>query len=128
MPVGVSRTMQLYLQISLTSIYELVHQSDIPIMASCFALATSQNLVWDEDALAGMPVVYIKHNNVTAATRTFKLGSKGEELIPELEIVSDNVFTKTKSNAPIDANLTTLELPVASSLFQSREGRSYRGG
>jgi nicotinamidase-related amidase len=47
----------------------------------------------------GMPVVYIKHNNVTAATRTFKPGSKGEELVPELKIVSDNIFTKTKSNA-----------------------------
>ena len=26
----------------------------------------------------GMQVVYIKHNNITAATRTFKPGSKGE--------------------------------------------------
>ena len=47
----------------------------------------------------GMHVVYIKHNNVTAATRTFKPGSKGEELVPEIKIVSDNIFVKTKSNA-----------------------------
>ena len=46
----------------------------------------------------GMHVVYIKHNNVTAATRTFKPGSKGEELVPEIKIVSDNIFVKTKSN------------------------------
>ena len=26
----------------------------------------------------GMHIVYIKHNNITAATRTFKPGSKGE--------------------------------------------------
>ena len=47
----------------------------------------------------GMQVVYIKHNNITAATRTFKPGSKGEELVPEMKVVSDNVFVKTKSNA-----------------------------
>ena len=46
-----------------------------------------------------MLVVYIKHNNVTAGTRTFKLGTKGEELVPEMKVVSDNIFVKTKSNA-----------------------------
>ena len=47
----------------------------------------------------GMHVVYIKHNNITAATRTFKPGSRGEELAPELKVVSDHIFVKTKSNA-----------------------------
>ena len=47
----------------------------------------------------GMHIVYIKHNNTTAGTRTFKPGSKGEELVPEMKVVSDNVFVKTKSNA-----------------------------
>ena len=47
----------------------------------------------------GMQVVYIKHNNITATTRTFKPGSKGEELVPEMKVVSDNIFVKTKSNA-----------------------------
>ena len=46
-----------------------------------------------------MHIVYIKHNNITAATRTFKPGSKGEELAPEMKVVSDNIFVKTKSNA-----------------------------
>ena len=46
-----------------------------------------------------MHVIYIKHNNITAATRTFKPGSKGEELVPEMKVVSDNIFMKTKSNA-----------------------------
>ena len=46
-----------------------------------------------------MMVVYIKHNNVTAGTRTFKPGTKGEELVPEMKVVSDNIFVKTKSNA-----------------------------
>ena len=44
-------------------------------------------------------VVYIKHNNITAGTRTFKPGTKGEELVPEMKVVSDNIFVKTKSNA-----------------------------
>jgi nicotinamidase-related amidase len=47
----------------------------------------------------GILVVYIKHNNITAATRTFKPGTKGEELVPEMRVVSDNIFVKTKSNA-----------------------------
>lgn len=47
----------------------------------------------------GMYVVYIKHNNITAGTRTFKPDTKGAELVPELKVVSDNVFVKTKSNA-----------------------------
>jgi len=47
----------------------------------------------------GMHVVYIKHNNITASTRTFKPGTRGEELVPELKVVSNNIFVKTKSNA-----------------------------
>ena len=47
----------------------------------------------------GMHVVYIKHNNITAGSRTFKPGTRGEDLVPELKVVSDNIFVKTKSNA-----------------------------
>lgn len=46
-----------------------------------------------------MHIVYIKHNNITAGTRTFKPGSKGAELVPEMKVVGDNLFVKTKSNA-----------------------------
>ena len=46
-----------------------------------------------------MPIAYIKHNNITAGTRTFKPGTKGEELVSELNVVSGNIFTKTKANA-----------------------------
>ena len=44
-------------------------------------------------------IVYIKHNNITAGTRTFKPNTKGAEPVPEMKVVSDNIFTKTKSNA-----------------------------
>jgi nicotinamidase-related amidase len=47
----------------------------------------------------GMHVVYIKHNNISAGTRTFKPGTKGAELVPEMKIVSENIFLKTKGNA-----------------------------
>ena len=47
----------------------------------------------------GMHIVYIKHNNITAGTRTFKPGTRGEEFVPELKVVSDHIFVKTKSNA-----------------------------
>ncbi len=54
-----------------------------------------------------MHVVYIKHNNLSAATRTFKPGTHGAELVPELKIVSDNIFVKTKSNALTSESFAT---------------------
>ena len=44
-------------------------------------------------------VVYFQHNNLSAGTRTFKPGTHGAELVPELNVVSDHIFTKVKSNA-----------------------------
>ena len=46
-----------------------------------------------------MLIVYIKHNNITAGTRTFKPNTKGEQFVPELSVVSDHIFVKTKANA-----------------------------
>ena len=46
-----------------------------------------------------MDVVYIKHNNLSPGTRTFKPDTKGAELVPELRVVSNKVFVKTKANA-----------------------------
>ena len=44
-------------------------------------------------------VVYFQHNNLSAGTRTFKPGTHGAELVPELNVVSGHVFTKSKSSA-----------------------------
>ena len=44
-------------------------------------------------------IVYIQHSNLSAGTRTFKPGTRGAELVPELHVVSDHIFTKVKSNA-----------------------------
>ena len=44
-------------------------------------------------------VVYIKHNNLSAGTRTFKPDTRGADFVDELKIVSNNIFVKTKSNA-----------------------------
>ena len=52
----------------------------------------------------GMFIVYIKHNNITAGTRTFKPDTKGEQLVPELSVVSDHIFVKTKANALTSVN------------------------
>ena len=46
-----------------------------------------------------MEVVYIRHHNLSDGTRTFKPGARGAELVPELKVVSENIFTKSKSNA-----------------------------
>ena len=40
------------------------------------------NAAIDWAVAEGMHVVYIKHNNITASTRTFKPGTHGEELGP----------------------------------------------
>ena len=37
----------------------------------------------------GMTVIYIKHNNLSAGTRTFKPGTKGAELVPS-EYIREN--------------------------------------
>jgi len=44
-------------------------------------------------------VVYIKHNNLSAGTKTFKPETRGAELVPDMKVVSQNIFTKTKGNA-----------------------------
>ena len=57
------------------------------------------NSAIDWAVACGMHVVYIRHNNLSAGTRTFKPGTKGAELVPEMKIVSDNIFVKSKGNA-----------------------------
>ena len=55
----------------------------------------------------GMYVVYIKHNNITAGTRTFKPDTKGAELVSELSVVTNHIFVKTKANALTSEEFTT---------------------
>jgi nicotinamidase-related amidase len=57
------------------------------------------NVAIDWAVECGMEVVYIQHNNLSPGTRTFKPDTKGAELVPELKIVSDHIFVKTKANA-----------------------------
>ena len=44
-------------------------------------------------------VVYIRHYNLSAGTRILKPDTIGAQLVPEMKIVSDNIFIKTKGNA-----------------------------
>ena len=44
-------------------------------------------------------VIYIRHENLSAGTRTLKPNTYGSELASDLKIVSKNVFTKYKGNA-----------------------------
>ena len=44
-------------------------------------------------------VVYIRHENLSVGTRTFKPNTKGAELVSDMKIVSNHVFTKYKGNA-----------------------------
>ena len=45
------------------------------------------------------PFSAILHENLSAGTRTFKPGTYGAELVPDVKIVSKNIFTKSKGNA-----------------------------
>lgn len=56
------------------------------------------NKVIDWAVESGIYVIYIKHENISEKTRTFKHGTFGAELVPDLKIVSDNIFTKYKSS------------------------------
>jgi nicotinamidase-related amidase len=51
-------------------------------------------------------VVYIRHENLSAGTRTFKPDTHGSELVPDLRIVSKNIFTKYKGNALTSEDFT----------------------
>ena len=44
-------------------------------------------------------VVYIRHENLSAGTRTFKPNTRGSELTSDLKMASNNIFTKYKGNA-----------------------------
>ena len=44
-------------------------------------------------------VVYIRHENLSVGTRTFKPNTPGAEFVPDLKMVSKNIFTKYKGNA-----------------------------
>lgn len=51
-------------------------------------------------------MVYMKHNNLSSQARTFKPGTHGAELVPDLKIVSENIFTKTRGNALTNEDFT----------------------
>ena len=51
-----------------------------------------------------MYVIYIRHENLSEGTRTFKPGTRGAELAPDMNLVSDNIFTKSKGNALTSAD------------------------
>ena len=46
-----------------------------------------------------IPVVYIKHYNLSSGTRTFKPNTRGSELVSDMKLVSSNIFEKSKGNA-----------------------------
>ena len=46
-----------------------------------------------------MHIIYIRHENLSAGTRNFKPNTIGSELVSDLEVVSENIFTKYKGNA-----------------------------
>ena len=72
-------------------------QNDITKNYKEIIAKVNEAIDWAEQK--GLWIVYIQHNNLSAGTRTFKPGTRGAELVPELNVVSDHIFTKVKSNA-----------------------------
>ena len=56
---------------------------------------TNQAIDWA--AANDMDVVYIRHNNLSAGTRTFKSGTRGAEFVPELKIVSNHILPRQRA-------------------------------
>ena len=46
---------------------------------------------------SGLFIVYIKQNNITEGTRTFKAGTRGEAFVPELYVVADKSLKACKN-------------------------------
>ena len=72
-------------------------QNDITKNYKEIIAKVNEAIDWAEQK--GLWIVYIQHNNLSAGTRTFKPCTRGVELVPELNVVSEHIFTKTKSNA-----------------------------
>ena len=51
-------------------------------------------------------VVYIRHLNLSAGTRTFKPNTNGSELVSDMKLVSKNIFEKSKGNALTSEDFT----------------------
>ena len=60
-----------------------------------------------------LTVIYIRHENLSAGTRTFKHNTYGAELAFDLKVVSDNIFTKFHSNPSALENRRICPLPSA---------------
>ena len=57
----------------------------------------NKSITWAVDN--NVHVVYIRHENLSTGTRTFKPDTPGAELVSDLKMVSENIFTKGKGNA-----------------------------
>lgn len=44
-------------------------------------------------------IIYIRHENLSPGTRTFKPNTNGAKLADDLKVISPYIFTKTKGNA-----------------------------
>ncbi len=51
-------------------------------------------------------VVYVRHENLSAGTRNFKPNTPGADFVPDLKVLSENVFTKYKGNALTSGEFT----------------------
>lgn len=57
------------------------------------------NTAIDWAVVSDVRVVYISHNDLSVGAKSFMPGTKGVELVPEMKIVSDYIFLKTKESA-----------------------------
>ena len=72
-------------------------QNDITKNYKDVIVNINKSIDWAVDE--NIHVIYIRHENLSAGTRTLKPNTYGSELASDLNIVSKNVFTKYKTNA-----------------------------
>lgn len=62
-------------------------------------IISNVNTAIDWAKAEGMQIVYIQHHNKIPFIRAFIAGTKGADFVPELKILSDNIFVKENGNA-----------------------------
>lgn len=69
------------------------------VTKNCKEIIENINKAVDWAVANNIYVVYIRHENLSDGTRTFKPNTHGAELVSDMKMVSNNIFTKSKGNA-----------------------------
>lgn len=85
------------------ALWEIAHRSSSTCKTTSQktyrAVIASVNRAVEPAEASGLFVIYLRHRNLSAGTRTFKPDTRGAAFMPELKVISAHIFTKSKSSA-----------------------------